>query len=105
MAEGLFPLTIDDQIACVEREIRMRERVYPRWVGQGKMTQAKADHETAVMREALVTLRKVKPDGDGERLEQWLKLIRDRARGLAAVSAEFEVIAKWCDAALRGEKR
>lgn len=42
---------------------------------------------------------------DLDRLEMWLRLIRDRAGGLRAVSQEFEVIAKWCEAALAGEKR
>jgi hypothetical protein len=53
----LFPISIADQIACVEREIKMREHVYPRWVGQGKMTKDKADREIAVMREVLTTLQ------------------------------------------------
>jgi len=51
------PFTLDEQIACVEREIRMRERVYPRWVEAKKMSQAKADHEIACMRAALKTLQ------------------------------------------------
>lgn len=37
--------------ACAERELKMRERVYPRWVENGRMTQAKADQEIAIMRE------------------------------------------------------
>ena len=35
--------------ACIERELKMRRRVYPRWVENGKMTQADADREIAVM--------------------------------------------------------
>jgi len=38
------------KLACVEREIKMRERVYPRWVAAGKMSQEKADLELEVMR-------------------------------------------------------
>jgi hypothetical protein len=38
-----------DKLECVKRELAMRKRVYPRWVEQKKMTQAKADHEIAVM--------------------------------------------------------
>lgn len=49
-------MTIDEQIACVRREIAMRERVYPSWVARGKMKQEKADHETAAMRAVLRTL-------------------------------------------------
>ncbi len=31
------------------REVKMRRRVYPRWVADGRMTQAKADEEIAIM--------------------------------------------------------
>ncbi len=31
------------------REVKMRHRVYPRWVADGRMTQAKADEEIAIM--------------------------------------------------------
>ena len=48
---------VSDQVACVAREIKMRERVYPRWVAAEKMTQAKADAELAAMRAVLETLR------------------------------------------------
>jgi hypothetical protein len=40
-------------IECVEREIRMRERVYPAWVARGKMSKERADREIALMREVL----------------------------------------------------
>jgi hypothetical protein len=53
--------TIQQQVACLEREVRMRERVYPRWVQAGKMTQPKADAETETMRAALETLRTLVP--------------------------------------------
>ena len=43
-------ITITDMIACIKREIGMRERVYPRWVEQKKMLQATADLELARMR-------------------------------------------------------
>lgn len=55
----LFPPNLADQIACVEREIVMRERVYPRRVGDGKMRQEAADRELATMRAVLATLRKL----------------------------------------------
>lgn len=45
-----------DQLAAAQREVKMRERVYPRWVQQGKMTQAKADAELAAMRAICATL-------------------------------------------------
>lgn len=52
-----LPVPIEDQIRCVEREIEMRERVYPRWVSEKRLTQAKADRELAAMRAVLRTLQ------------------------------------------------
>lgn len=49
-------MTLADQIAAVKREIAMRRNVYPRRVAEGRMTQAKADHEVAAMLAVLATL-------------------------------------------------
>lgn len=56
----LFAPSLDDQIACVEREIRQRERVYPRLVFNRKMSRASADREIEIMRTVLETLRQIK---------------------------------------------
>lgn len=55
---------IYQQILCVEREIKMRERVYPRFVGQGKMTQAQAEREIDIMRAVLETLMGLQEQGE-----------------------------------------
>lgn len=52
----LFPATIDEQIACVEREIRKRRTAYPRWVATGRMSRDKADREIATMEAVATTL-------------------------------------------------
>lgn len=49
-------VSLADQIASVEREIAMRERVYPRWVQSERMTQRQADRELLAMRAVLATL-------------------------------------------------
>lgn len=49
-------ITLNEQISCVKREIAMRERVYPHWVGSGKVRDDKAKHELAAMRAVLETL-------------------------------------------------
>lgn len=49
-------MTLEQQIAAVQREIGMRERVYPGWVAKKKMSQEKADHEIAAMKAVLDTL-------------------------------------------------
>lgn len=52
----LFPPSLADQIQSVKREIAMRERVYPHWVADKRMTQRKADDELVAMRAVLKTL-------------------------------------------------
>jgi len=46
-----------DQLACALREVKMRERVYPRWVAAGKMTQANADAQLEAMKAIAETLK------------------------------------------------
>lgn len=58
-------IPIGEQIACVERELRQRARVYPRLIESGRMTKQKADEETRRMEAVLATLQKV---AEGERL-------------------------------------
>jgi hypothetical protein len=57
---GLFPVSIEEQIACVKRELAMRHHVYPRRVADKKMTQALADKETEHMGAVLATLERLK---------------------------------------------
>lgn len=45
------------QVACVERELRMRRRAYPRWIAAGRMTEQEAARETWEMQAVLDTLR------------------------------------------------
>lgn len=49
-------ITLAEQIECVDRELSMRSRVYPRWVEQHKLTQALADKEMHRMRAVRATL-------------------------------------------------
>lgn len=56
-------VSLPDQLACVEREIVMRKRVYPNWVAAGKMSPAKADAELAAMRAVATTLRALPGSG------------------------------------------
>lgn len=49
----MFPITKADKLACVKRELELRRKVYPRWIGTQKMTDDKAAWELAVM-EAIV---------------------------------------------------
>jgi len=60
MAE-LFPPSLDDEIACVKREVAMRERVYRRRVGDGRMKQEVADREITTVRAVLRRLEDMRP--------------------------------------------
>jgi len=51
--------SLTEQIASVEREIRMRERTYPRWIEQRRMTAKTGEHEIACMRAVLATLQDI----------------------------------------------
>jgi hypothetical protein len=50
-------IPLQAQLAEVNREIALRERVYPRWIEAGKIPQAKADRSLEHMRAVAVTLR------------------------------------------------
>jgi hypothetical protein len=43
--------TAKEKAACAEREVKMRERVYPRWVAEGRVSQAAANVQLAIMQE------------------------------------------------------
>jgi hypothetical protein len=49
--------TLEEKIACLEREVRMRKRVYPRWVEAGRMQPAQAEHEMQCMQAIIDDLR------------------------------------------------
>jgi hypothetical protein len=48
MAE-LFPISVQEMIREVEREIMLRRRVYPGWVAAKRLSQDKADKQIAIM--------------------------------------------------------
>lgn len=60
MSTDLFagePVSIEDQIREVQRELDMRREVYPRRVANKSMTQQRADRQTKVMEAVLDTLK------------------------------------------------
>lgn len=56
MNGGALTISFADQIACIRREIAMRERVYPKWVSAGRMKAEAAERELAARRAVLETL-------------------------------------------------
>jgi len=55
--------THDELIACVAREVRMRERVYPGWVARERMSAAAAAREIETMNAVLAYLTASRPPG------------------------------------------
>lgn len=45
----LLPVSREEKIACLRRELGMRGRVYPKWVLDGKMKAPAAEKEIRVM--------------------------------------------------------
>lgn len=58
MAEE-YIITNADKLACVQRELKLRERVYPRRVSDNKMAQQLADRETRTMRAIVADYEKL----------------------------------------------
>ena len=54
--DGWRLISLDDQIKCIEREIALRRRVYPRRVAEGRMKLDEAEREVSAMRAVLMTL-------------------------------------------------
>ncbi len=44
------PITAADKHLCAQRELRLRQRVYPARVREGKMAADQADREISIMR-------------------------------------------------------
>jgi hypothetical protein len=56
--------SIEQMISCAQREVKMRKRAYPRWVEQGKMTEAQAFHEKATMESIVSLLEELRATGE-----------------------------------------
>lgn len=52
-------LSLHQQLACAERELRLRHGVYPGLVQRGKMTPDQSRHELAAMGAIVTTLKRL----------------------------------------------
>jgi hypothetical protein len=59
-------ITNGNKLACAQRELAFRQRVYPRWIEQGRYTEVKAALEIAMMEAVVEDYRKL---ADAERRE------------------------------------
>jgi hypothetical protein len=57
--------SLEEQIKCVEREIAMRRRFYPKWVASGKMKEYAARHEIECMEAVLEGLMLIRAGREG----------------------------------------
>lgn len=48
-----------EKAEVAEREVKQRQRLYPRWVANGRMTKAFADKQLAVMQEIAADYREL----------------------------------------------
>ena len=53
MKQFIEQITVEEMTDEVRREIKMRERVYPRWIENGKMSKYEADLQILKMRACL----------------------------------------------------
>lgn len=51
--------TFTDQAEAARREVRLRERVYPRWVEGGRLSEKKAQLEISLMTTIAETLERL----------------------------------------------
>lgn len=56
----LLPVSLGDQIAELERELRVRRVVYPGWIEARRISRDAADLQVRRMEEALATVQWVK---------------------------------------------
>ena len=49
-------ISLEQQLACAKRELALRQRVYPRFITQNRMTATQAAHELAAMTAIVTTI-------------------------------------------------
>lgn len=53
------PISLQNQLACAQRELAKRQRCYPKWVREGKLKQPIADYEISAMSAIVASLEKL----------------------------------------------
>ncbi|HEY2242616.1 MAG TPA: hypothetical protein VGH47_00145 [Xanthobacteraceae bacterium] len=59
-----MPITIADKFKCVQRELAMRQHVYPRLIEAGKLKPAAAEREIDVMAAIVEDYRRLSENPD-----------------------------------------
>lgn len=53
------PISLQNQLACAQRELAKRQRCYPKWIREGKLKQPVADYELKAQEAIVSTLEKL----------------------------------------------
>jgi hypothetical protein len=56
--------TVAEKLRSIERELRLRQRVYPRLIARGEMSEANAQREIAVLEAIAADYRRHRDTGD-----------------------------------------
>lgn len=91
-------IPLDEQIREVEREIRQRARLYPKWVEDGRYKQDTADAKLATMRAVHDTLMWLEQNRDWIRSEAERRLLAERLRAEADSLRDEPAVATLLDA-------
>lgn len=51
---------LSEQLTSAKRELALRRNAYPKWVANGRMSQAAADHEIECMEAVVESIQKLK---------------------------------------------
>lgn len=51
------PISLDEQLVELERELEVRERIYPKWVQKGTLKNSTAAYRIAVLKAVIDTLK------------------------------------------------
>lgn len=60
--------TLKEEIDELKRELAMREKVYPRWIYEGKMTKVDAENKKALIQSIILRLDRDLKKQTGEQL-------------------------------------
>jgi hypothetical protein len=74
----LFPISLEEMIAEVERELALRRRHYPNWIMTGRLKQATAERHITTLEAVVVLLRGLADEPD---LVERMQRGTDGARG------------------------
>lgn len=87
-------ITFDHQLTELDREIAMRERLYPAWIDRGTLNEHAAERQLERMRAARDTVRQVRQNKamagmDGKRIDQEAIDAAPELKGMKALVLYF----------------